>query len=117
MMRAANKVIEGTYRGKRVCHAKTAAFICVGLTETIELNRSTIEEVEIIDESSEISVANAATRGFIGEMLFGPIGLAAAGTARRDERYIVGIVFRDGQRSVLDVDGDLFRMIAASVEK
>lgn len=115
--RASNRVVAGSYEGKPVSSTGRVPFIAIGFANLLDLDAFNVSEIEIIDESSEISVASAATRGFIGEMLFGPIGLAAAGTARRDERYIVGIVFRDGQRSVLDVDGDLFRMIAASVEK
>ncbi len=115
--RASDRVVAGSYEGKTVSSTGRIPFIAIGFAKPLNLDASTVFEFEIIDESSEISVASAAARGFIGEMLFGPIGLAAAGTARRDERYIVGIVLRDGQRSVLDVDGDLFRMIAASVER
>ncbi|WP_418742411.1 hypothetical protein [Enorma massiliensis] len=112
--RASNTVVAGAYEGKPVSNSGRIPFIAIGFAHALNLDPSTVAEIETIDESSEISVASAATRGFIGEMLFGPIGLAAAGTAKRNERYIVGIVFEDGLRSVLDVDGDLFRLIASS---
>lgn len=114
MPKARNKVIAGAYEGKFVSHAGYKAYVILKLTETLALDASTVKGIEVIDESSDISVASAATRGFIGEMLFGPIGLAAAGTARRDERYILGIEFRDDKRSVIEVDGDLYRLIMAS---
>lgn len=116
MTRARNKVIAGAYEGKLVSHAGSKAYIIMKLTETLALDASTVKGIEVIDESSDISLASAATRGFIGEMLFGPMGLAAAGTAKRDERYILGIVFRDDKRSVIEVDGDLYRLIVASTE-
>lgn len=92
-------------------------FISLGFNNVLNLDKSNISAIEVIDQSSEISVASAATRGFIGEMLFGPIGLAAAGTAERDERYILGIVFNNEERSVIDIDGSLYRQISASIEK
>lgn len=116
MTRARNQIIDGLYSGKKVFRQGNAVFLSIGAADWLAISKSTVKEMELIDESSDVSVASAATRGFIGEMLFGPIGLAAAGTAKRDERYIVGIVFKDGQRSVLEVDGDLYRAINASVE-
>lgn len=112
--KATNKVIAGSYEGKTVARTGSTPYIALGFAQVLKLDVSNVAEIEVIDESSEKSVASAATRGFIGEMLFGPIGLAAAGTARRDERCILGIVFRDGQRSVLDVDGELCRLVTAS---
>lgn len=117
MTKARNKVIAGAYEGKRVARSGASACIILTLAKTVVLDASTIEQIELIDEPSNIDMASAATRGFIGEMLFGPIGLAAAATAEREERYILGIVFRDGQRSVIEVDGDLYRLIAASFKK
>ena len=61
-----------------------------------------------------MSVVSAATRGFIGEMLLGPVGLAAAVTAKRHEVHIVGIEFRDGERSVIESDSELYKLLAAS---
>lgn len=114
MPRARNKVIAGAHNGKIVGHMGTTPYIILKITETLTLDASNVEKIELIDESSDISVSSAAARGFIGEMLFGPIGLAAAGTAKRDERFILGIVFHNGERSVLEVDGELCRLIAAA---
>lgn len=114
--RAKNKVIAGEYLGKPVGQIAKIPCIILKTTRTISLDNANVSEMELIDESSNISVANAATRGFIGEMLFGPIGLAAAGTATRDERYIVGIVFKDGRRSVLEIDGMLYKLLLAAIE-
>lgn len=117
MGRARNKVIEGAHKGKQVAHSGVNPYIILRIAEPLPLDSSTIQHMEMIDSSSDISVASAATRGFIGEMLFGPIGLAAVGTADRDERYILGIVFRNEERSVIEVNGDLFQLITASIRE
>ncbi|WP_165253072.1 hypothetical protein [Adlercreutzia sp. ZJ304] len=114
MPKARNKVIAGAYKGKIVSSAGMTPYIILKLTKTLNLDKTNVSHLELIDESSDISVASAATRGFIGEMLLGPIELVTAGTAKRDERYIVDAVFKDGQRSVLEIDGDLYRLLAVT---
>lgn len=115
MARARNMVIAGDYEGKIVCRLGNTATLILGLNETLSLASPGIDHIELIDESSDLSVASAATRGFIGEILFGPIGLAAAATAKRNERYILGIVFQNEKRCVIEVDGDLYRLIVSAI--
>lgn len=112
MPRARNIVIAGKHVGRIVSHTGTLPYIILKITKTLPLDSSTIKHLELIDAASDVNMASAATRGFIGEMLFGPMGLAAAGTAKRDERYILGIVFCNDERSVIEVDGDLYRLIS-----
>lgn len=109
--KARNRVIAGEYQGKMVSRAGTTPCIILKITQTIDLDQATVGEIELIDESSEVSRASAATRGFIGEMLFGPIGLAAAATARRDEVHTVEITFKNGCKSVLELDGELYDLL------
>ena len=90
MAKARNKVIAGQYEGKLVGHTGSRPCIINKITNTIDLDRTNLSTIEIIDECSDIRVASAATRGFIGEMIFGPIGLAAAGTAKRDKNTLWG---------------------------
>lgn len=111
-----NKVITGEYLDKLVGQIAKIPCIILKITRTISLDNTNVSEMEFIYESSNINVASAATRGFIGEMLFRLIDLAAVGTATRDERYIVGIVFKDGCRSVLEIDGVLYKVLLAAIE-
>lgn len=115
MPKARNKVIEGAYNGRLVSSIGSRAYISLGLMKPLYIDATTVKRWELIDESSDLSVASAATRGFIGEVLLGPIGLAAAATARRDERYILGMVFRNEKRCVIEVDGDLYRLIVSAI--
>lgn len=109
--RARNRVIAGEYHDKMVSRAGTTLCIISKIAQTIDLDRSNVDEIELIDETSEVSRVGAATRGFIGELLFGPIGLAAAATARRDEVHTVEITFKDGRKSTLELDGELYALL------
>lgn len=114
MAKASNKVIAGDYQGKLVGGSLGEAFILLALTKLLYLNRETVRSVTSLDDDSQISVASAAMRGLVGEVLLGPIGLVAAATAKRNGIHILGIEFKDGKRSVVEVDDKRYRSIVQS---
>lgn len=114
MTRAKNKVIAGDYKGKLVGVSFSEAFISLTLTNFISINNETVKGLTPLDDDSQISVASAAMRGLIGEMLLGPIGLIAAGTAKRNGIHLLGIEFKDGKRSVVEVDDKRYKEIVQS---
>lgn len=116
MARARNRVISGDYQGKLVGHGSGNPFIWLSFTKFLFLDSTTVASVVVLDEDSEISVASAATRRFVGEMLFGPIGLAAAATAKRSGVHVLEIRFRNGKRSVLEVDDKVYEAICGSIQ-
>ncbi|MEE0706545.1 MAG: hypothetical protein UCH28_09220 [Adlercreutzia sp.] len=109
MARAANKVIAGDYKGKLIAGSFGEAFISMTMTKFLYLNKETVSNLALLDDESQISVASVALRGLVGELLLGPIGLVAAATAKRSGIYIVGIEFKDGKRSVVEVDDKRYR--------
>ena len=111
MERAKNKVISGDYQGKLVGSSLGNAFISFAFTKFLNLDGTTVENVVSLDDDSQISFASAAMRGLAGEMLLGPVGLVAAATAKRNGVHIVGIKFKDGKRSVLEVDDKIYKAI------
>lgn len=104
MARASNKVIAGDYKGKLVGGSFGEAFISLTMTKFLYLNKDTVSSLTSLDDDSQISVASAAMRGLVGELVLGPIGLIAAATAKRNGIHIVGIEFKDGKRCVVEVD-------------
>ena len=114
MPKARNRVISGAYKGKAVSALGHMPFIALGLTNPLVLDGNNVERVRCIDESSDVSVASAATRGFIGELLFGPVGLAGAATATRNHAYTLEVLFKDGKRSIIEIDDNLFQKLAAA---
>lgn len=114
MPKSRNRVISGTYEGKLIGHNRNAAYIILNLTNLVFLTKENIVSIELIDADSDISVPSSAIRGFVGEMLLGPVGLLGAITAKRNERYILGIEFKNGDRSVIEIDEVLLEMIRAA---
>lgn len=114
MAKARNRVIAGDYQGKLVGGSLGEAFISLALTKFLYLNKETVETVVPLDDDSQISVTSAAMRRIVGELLLGPVGLIAAATARRNGIHVVGIEFKDGKRSVLEVDDKRYRIIVQS---
>ena len=109
MARASNKVIAGDYKGKLVGGSFGEAFISLAMAKLLYLNKDTVSSLTPLDDDSQISVASAAMRGLVGELVLGPIGLIAAATAKRNGIHIVGIEFKDGKRSVVEVDDKRYR--------
>lgn len=109
MARASNKVIAGDYKGKLVGGSFGEAFVSLAMTKLLYLNKDTVSSLTPLDDDSQISVASAAMRGLVGELVLGPIGLIAAATAKRNGIHIVGIEFKDGKRSVVEVDDKRYR--------
>lgn len=114
MARARNKVILGDYEGKLVGSFGNSAYIIIKLGQNLDLNRQSVANLVPLDDDSQISIPSAATRGLIGELLLGPIGLVAAATAKRHGIHIVGIEFKDGKRSVLEIDDKIYKALVTS---
>lgn len=109
MAKASNKVVAGDYKGKMVGGSFGEAFISLTMTKFLYLNKDTVRSLTPLDDDSQISVASAAMRGLVGELVLGPIGLVAAVTAKRNGIHIVGIEFKDGKRSVVEVDDKRYK--------
>lgn len=114
MPKARNIVIAGSYEGRPVSHSGKDAYIVLKRAELLHLTSENIALLELIDSDSDISVQSSAIRGLIGEMLLGPVGLLGAATAKRSERYILGMEFKDGKQSVVEIDEVLYGLIQAA---
>lgn len=110
--KASNKVIAGDYKGKLVGGSFGEAFISLTMTKFLYLNKETVSSLTPLDDDSQISVASVAMRGLVGELVLGPIGLVAAAIAKRNGVHTVGIEFKDGKRSVVEVDDKRYGSMA-----
>lgn len=84
---AKNKVIAGDYKGKTVnslsMMGQTKVTILVGFTKSVEINKDTVEEYEIVDENSKTSATSAIGRGLVGSFALGPVGLLTGLSAKK----------------------------------
>ena len=108
-MGASNSVLEGDYKGKGIIFQKGSLIIVVNFFKSYPINKTTVDSYEVIDESAQKSVGSAVARGAVGSLLLGPIGLAAAVTAKKKGVYMVAIQFKDGKRSLIEIDDYLYK--------
>ena len=118
-MAAKNKVIAGDYEKKQIALELTLsgqkAYIQAGLIKKVYLDRNTVESYEVVDESSRKSAASAVGRAAVGSFFLGPVGLAAALSAKSNGIHIIAIQFKDGRRSLLEVDDKIYKAIITKV--
>ena len=105
---ARNSAISGNYKG-----VLTVGFTCVklhyGFFKSVRLNRDTVERLETVTGDQQKSTVSAFTRGAVGGLLLGPARILAGSlSAKTNSIYRVAVYFRDGKRSLLEVDGNLY---------
>ena len=112
---AKNQVIAGEYLGKEVVIYNETAIITVGIFRKVALDYATVESYEVVDATTRVSAASAVGRAAVGSLLLGPIGLTAALSAKSKGIYTIAIQFKDGKRSLLEVDDKIYKAIIRKV--
>ena len=107
-MAAKNRVIAGDYEGKMVMSTLGIVSISTGFTKSIELNKDTVEEYEIIDESKRKSAVSAVGRAFVGGVILGPVGWLAGLSAKSKGTHVIAVQFKDGKKSLLQIDDKIY---------
>ena len=118
MPSARNKVIAGDYKNRYVTYSGfTGAFISgPGLvSKTIDLNKTNVESYELITEDKMKSGTSAILRGALGAAILGPVGILAGLTAKNKGIYCVAIQFKDGKKSLLEVDDEIYKGLIKSL--
>ncbi len=105
-----NRVIAGDYAGLAVSAMFGAPYIMA--TPPVYLDRGTVASHELMDESHKKSTGNVIGRGIVGGLLFGPVGaLGGALTAGTKGAYVIRIQFKNGKKSLIEVDQKLYKTI------
>ena len=77
----------------------------------VVLDKNTVGSYEVIGEESQTSATSAVARGALGAALLGPVGMAAALSAKKKGLYTVAIQFKDGKRSLLEIDDAIYKAL------
>ena len=115
MANAKNAVIAGDYQGKKVDCSVANAYIMLGVFKALDLNKTTVESVELITDEHRKSAASGVARGLVGGALLGPVGMLAGGLSAKNKGiYQVAIQFKDGKRSLLEVNDKIYKALIKS---
>ena len=107
----AGKVIAGDYEGKDISSFNTIVLINTSWFGSVEINKNTIATYEVIDQTSKKKVTSAVGRALVGSFLIGPAGIAAGVTAKKKGKYIMALEFKDGKRSLIEIDDKTYKSI------
>ena len=72
----------------------------------------TIESYELITDEHRKSAKSGIARGLVGGALLGPVWMLAGGMSAKSKGiYQIAIQFKDGKRSLLEVDDKIYKAI------
>ena len=111
-MKAKNKVMNGEYNGKIVGCVPTHAFIILGFTKSIRLTKENVESYELLN--SEQSNGSSAMKTMVSGAIFGVAGALAA-SSKQTGIYQVVINFKDGKRSLLEIDEKVYKALVTGM--
>lgn len=83
--------------------------------EFLEITKETVKSYEVVDSDESISATSAVGRAVVGSALFGPVGIAAALSAKKKKSYVVAVEFQNGKRSLMELDKDLYGFFMKSM--
>ena len=112
MAKAKNTVIAGDYMGKGVIATLGNVEIVTGFGKGVIIDKFEIDSYELITDEHRKSATSGVARGLVGGALLGPVGMLAGGLSAKSKGiYQVAIQFKDGKRSLIEVDDKIYKAI------
>lgn len=112
MATAKNRVIAGDYEKKIVVCSWGMAKIKLSLTESLDLDKYSVDSYEVVNDERHISGTSSAARSLLGGALLGSAGAFAGGiSAKTKGIYTIAVYFKDGKRSLMEVDDNIYKAI------
>lgn len=110
MAKARNEFLEGKYKEKVfVKRADGKISVLDGFFKQIIFDETNIKDIEVITQDKSKDVGSSVARGLAGGILLGPVGLLAGAMLGKNSNInMVTITFTDGQKSLVEVDKDIF---------
>ena len=111
-MGAKNEVIAGNYCGCKVSALFGNVQITTRAGKDEIIDKFSIESYEVITDEHRKSAASGVGRGLVGGALLGPVGmLAGAMSAKSKGIYQIAIQFKDGKKSLIEVDDKIYKAL------
>lgn len=117
MASAKNEVIKGDYVSWGVFKGYKEPYLHLtfGGQTDIVLNKATIESYEVITEEQRKSGTSAVLRAGAGAVLLGGVGLLAGLSAKNKGIYVVAIQFKDGKKSLIEIDEKIYKQLVEAM--
>ena len=112
MSKAKNKVIAGDYSGFQVMSSFGIVSIVTGFGKSVTLNKTTVENYEVVTDEHRKSATSGIARGLVGGFLFGGIGILAGGLSAKEKGiYQVAVQFKDEKKSLIEMDDKIYKSL------
>lgn len=107
---AKNRVIAGDFIGYTIVSVSNAVSMSKPFSFTpLLLNKDSVESYELVTEETRKSASSGIVRGAIGGFILGPVGFLAGLSAKNKGTYNVIINFKDGKKSLLEIDDKAYK--------
>ncbi len=110
MSSSRDRVLSGDYMNYNCWLSEGVVKIFRG-SESIPLNKSTVESYEVLDADIRKSGTSAILRAGTGALLLGPIGLIAGVTGKKKGIYTIAIHFKDGKKSLIEINEKAYKKL------
>lgn len=113
MASAKNCVLSGDYKGAYcgLDWVASSPHVYISSNGNIPLTKTTVSNYCVVDEEQHKSATSGILRAGAGALLLGPIGLAAGLSAKSKGIYTVAIEFKDGKKSLIEIDNKLYKQL------
>ncbi len=109
-----NVVVSGDYKNSMVSLGFSGLYIST-FQKKVKINKGTVEEYDVLSEERKTSGASAVGRAAVGSFFLGPVGLLAGATAKKKGVHTVAIQFKDGKKSLLELDDKMYKELVRSL--
>ena len=112
MPKAKNAVIAGDYNGRVVKCAGNRIIFDRMMYPPVEVSDATVDKYEVIDSENAKSALSIFGRGAVGGLLLGPLGMVAGAlSAPNSSVIIISIEFKNGDKSLIEVDKNIYKVL------
>ena len=109
------KVIAGDYKGYDVIAYDNKCYFMLRLKK-VNVDKSAVAKYEVVNDVESHSYWKTLTKGAVGGMLLGPVGmLAAVASNSAKTSYLLSIEFNDGKKSLIEVAADECKSILCAL--
>ena len=112
MPKAKNEVIAGDYNGRKIKCAGNRIIFDRMMYPPVEVSSTTVDKYEVIDQNNAKSALSVFGRGAVGGLLLGPLGMVAGALSTPNSAVIIiSVEFKNGDKSLIEIDRDIYRVL------